>query len=108
MLAVMIAVADGNTITSAFIIKLLLVIAVASFAVAGVGGGATNAAIIVLVAMGLDVTLAAVLISVEPVIDMARTALNVNGAIVAGTYTAAKTDSLDREIYNSLTVEEVV
>ncbi len=108
MLAVMIAVAEGQSITVAFIVKLLLIIAVASFAVAGVGGGATNAAIIVLVAMGLDVTLAAVLISVEPVIDMARTALNVNGAIVAGTYIAATTDSLNREIYNSNDVQEAV
>ncbi len=107
MLAVMIATADNMSLDITFILRLLIIIAVTSFAVAGVGGGATNAAIIVLVAMGLDVRLAAVLISVEPVIDMARTALNVNGAIVAGTVTGATTDSLDREIYNSKTVSEV-
>ncbi len=106
MLAVMIAVAEGNEIGVAFILKLLLIIAITSFAVAGVGGGATNAAIIVLVAMDLPVALAAVLISVEPVIDMARTALNVNGSIISGVITGATSDSLNRDIYNSKLVSE--
>ncbi len=107
MLAVMIAVSNNQEISVAFIIQLLLVIAVTSFAVAGVGGGATNAAIIVLVSMGLPVTLAAVLISIEPIIDMARTALNVNGAITAGTITGVTTKSLDREVYNSTIATDV-
>jgi L-cystine uptake protein TcyP (sodium:dicarboxylate symporter family) len=37
--------------------------------------------------MGFPVTVAAVLISVEPLIDMARTALNVNGSMTAGVLT---------------------
>jgi hypothetical protein len=63
------------------------VIAISSFGVAGVGGGATFAALIVLPAMGFPVTLAALLISIEPLIDMARTALNVNGSMTAGVIT---------------------
>ena len=58
-----------------------------SFGVAGVGGGATFAALIVLPALGFPVTVAALLISIEPLIDMARTALNVNGAMTAGVLT---------------------
>jgi len=42
----------------------------------------------VLPAMGLPVTLVALLISIEPLIDMGRTALNVNGAITTGVVTA--------------------
>jgi L-cystine uptake protein TcyP (sodium:dicarboxylate symporter family) len=38
--------------------------------------------------MGLPVTIAALLISIEPLIDMARTALNVSGAMTAGTITS--------------------
>ena len=34
-----------------------------------------------------SLTIAALLFSVEPLIDMARTALNVNGAMTAGTLT---------------------
>lgn len=49
-----------------------------------VGGGATFAALIVLPAMGLPVSLVALLISVEPLIDMGRTALNVSGSIGRG------------------------
>jgi L-cystine uptake protein TcyP (sodium:dicarboxylate symporter family) len=60
---------------------------VSSFGIAGVGGGATFAALVVLPAMGLPITLVALLISIEPLIDMARTALNVNGSMVAGTVT---------------------
>jgi L-cystine uptake protein TcyP (sodium:dicarboxylate symporter family) len=38
--------------------------------------------------MGLPVVLVALLISIEPLIDMARTALNVSGAMTAGTITS--------------------
>ena len=54
---------------------------------AGVGGGATFAALVVLPAMGFPVTIAALLISIEPLIDMARTSLNVHGSITAGVLT---------------------
>ena len=37
--------------------------------------------------MGFPVALVALLISIEPLIDMARTALNVNGAMTAGVLT---------------------
>jgi len=89
MLAVMIAPSMGVDPTSLdFIAGLLAIIAVSSFGVAGVGGGATMAAFIVLPALGFPVTVAALLISIEPLIDMARTALNVNGAMTAGVLTS--------------------
>jgi uncharacterized protein len=88
MLAVMIAPSMGVDPTSlTFIAGLVAIIAISSFGVAGVGGGATFAAFIVLPAMGFPVTVAALLISVEPLIDMARTALNVNGSMTAGVLT---------------------
>ena len=71
-----------------FIITLVGVVAVSSFGVAGVGGGATFAALIVLPAMGFPVALAALLISIEPLIDMARTALNVSGSMTSGLITS--------------------
>lgn len=87
MLAVMVAPTMGVDIDLGFIASLVLIIAIGSFGIAGVGGGATNAALVVLPAMGFPVTVAALLISVEPLIDMARTALNVNGAITTGIIT---------------------
>lgn len=88
MLAVMVAPTVGVDPTDfMFLLSLVAIIAVSSFGVAGVGGGATFAALIVLPAMGLPVTVVALLISIEPLIDMARTALNVNGAITSGVVT---------------------
>ena len=89
MLAVMVAPSVGIDPTSIhFILSLVAIITISSFGIAGVGGGATFAALIVLPAMGLPVTIAALLISIEPLIDMARTALNVSGAMTAGTITS--------------------
>ncbi|HWM29527.1 MAG TPA: L-cystine transporter [Woeseiaceae bacterium] len=88
MLATMVAPTMGvNPLDPGFIATLVGVIAISSFGVAGVGGGATFAALVVLPAMGFPVTLAALLISIEPLIDMARTALNVNGSMTSGVIT---------------------
>lgn len=88
MLAVMVAVPMGiNIFDPVWLTSLIAVIVISSFGIAGVGGGATFAALVVLPTMGLPVQIAALLISVEPLIDMARTALNVNGAMTAGTLT---------------------
>ncbi|WP_249870497.1 L-cystine transporter [Oceanobacillus saliphilus] len=101
MLAVMIAPTVGiNPLSFEFIIQLVLITAISSFGVAGVGGGATFAAIIVLSSMGLPVGLAGLLISVEALIDMGRTALNVNGSIVSGTLTSKILGKLNLEKFN--------
>ena len=88
MLATMIAPTMGvDPLAPGFIAGLVGIVAISSFGIAGVGGGATFAALVVLPAMGFPVTIAALLISIEPLIDMARTALNVNGSMVAGVLT---------------------
>jgi L-cystine uptake protein TcyP (sodium:dicarboxylate symporter family) len=69
--------------------------------VAGVGGGATFAALIVLSALDLPVALAGLLISIEPLIDMGRTALNVSGSITAGTLTSRILGGTDLRVFNS-------
>ena len=89
MLAVMIAPSMGvNPIDPAFVATLIGIVAISSFGVAGIGGGATLAALIVLPALGFPVALVALLISIEPLIDMARTALNVSGSMTAGIVTS--------------------
>jgi L-cystine uptake protein TcyP (sodium:dicarboxylate symporter family) len=91
MLAVMVAPSMGVDPTGlGFIAGLVAIVAISSFGIAGVGGGATFSAFIVLPVMGFPVTVAALLISVEPLIDMARTALNVSGSITAGVITGRK------------------
>ena len=101
MLAVMAAPTVGiNPFTPSFILMLLVVVAIGSFGVAGVGGGATFASLIVLSTMNLPIAIVGLLISIEPLIDMARTALNVSGGMTSGVLTARITGHLDKEIYN--------
>lgn len=101
MLAVMIAPSMGiDPLSVGFIVKLVLIIGISSFGVAGVGGGATFAAIIVLSSMGLPVALAGLLISVEALIDMGRTALNVNDSMLSGTITSRMLGKLNLGIFN--------
>ncbi len=101
MLAVMIAPTLGiNPLAPAFLIKLIVVTALGSFGIVGVGGGATFAAIVVLSSMGLPITLAGLLVAIEPLIDMARTALNVSDSILAGVVAAKRCGELDVSIYN--------
>jgi hypothetical protein len=107
MLAVMIAVGTGIPIDAAFIVKLIVITAISSFGIAGVGGGATFAALTVLSSMGLPVGLVGLLIAIEPLIDMARTALNVSDSMVAGVVTARRLGELDLDIYNSSDKEEI-
>mgnify|MGYP002778981299 FL=1 len=86
MLAVMIAPSAGVDPASwAFAGTVVLTATLGSVGIAGVGGGATFAALVVLSALNLPVALAGLLISVEPLIDMGRTAVNVSGALTAGT-----------------------
>lgn len=102
MLAFMIAPSVGiDPLSPSFIATLIFITAISSFGVAGVGGGATFAAIIVLSAMDLPIILAGILISVEPLIDMGRTALNVSGSMLSGIVSSRATKELDTTIYNA-------
>jgi uncharacterized protein len=102
MLAIMIAPTVGVDITPMFIATVIIIVAISSFGVAGVGGNATFAAILVLSALDLPVALAGLLISIEPLIDMGRTALNVSGAMTSGILTSRLTGEIDGEAYQNL------
>jgi L-cystine uptake protein TcyP (sodium:dicarboxylate symporter family) len=107
MLAIMVAPAAGiDPLSPGFIVSLILVVAISSFGVAGVGGGATFAALIVLSVMNLPVAIVGLLISVEPLIDMGRTALNVSGAITSGVLTSKATGEFDKEVYQQPNIVE--
>ncbi|MEQ2527387.1 L-cystine transporter [Bacillaceae bacterium CLA-AA-H227] len=110
MLAVMVAPAAGiNPLDPGFIFTLILVVIISSFGVAGVGGGATFASLIVLSVLNLPVAIVGLLISVEPLIDMGRTALNVSGSMTSGILTGKITGEFDQKVYNEKAgLDEVV
>ena len=106
MLAVMVAPTVGiNPLDPLWILTLVCVVTLSSIGVAGVGGGATFAALIVLPMLGLPVTLVALLISIEPLIDMGRTALNVNGSMTAGVVTSQVLCQTDKRIFEQDNVD---
>lgn len=107
MLAIMVAPAADVDVNLQFILTVIGVVIISSFGVAGVGGGATFASILVLSTLNLPIALAGVLISVEPLIDMGRTALNVNDSMLAGTGTAKLTKNLDKDLYDSKEYNEL-
>ena len=106
MLAVMIAPVLGiNPLSVAFLAKLVVITTFSSFGIVGVGGGATFAALVVLSTLGFPVELAGVLVAIEPIIDMGRTALNVSDSLLAGVVAAKSVRELDENVYNRKEVE---
>ena len=101
MMATLIAPTVGiNVFDPTWVIGLIAVIVISSFGVAGVGGGATFASLIVLGTMGLPIEIVGLMASVEPLIDMGRTALNVSDSMVAGVTSSNFTGGLDRDMYS--------
>lgn len=99
MLATIIAPTVGIDVFSpTFVAGLVAVVVISSFGVAGVGGGATFASLIVLGTMGLPIEIVGLLASVEPLIDMGRTALNVSDSMVAGVTASNAVGALDRSV----------
>jgi uncharacterized protein len=88
-----------NPLDPSFIISLIAIVTISSFGIAGIGGGATFAALIVLSALDMPVALAGLLISIEPLIDMGRTAVNVNGAMTAGSITSKWLGHTDSSVF---------
>ena len=66
------------------LILLVIIVTLCSLGIAGVGGGATMAGLMVFGVLGFPVELIGMLFSVEALIDMGRTFLNVSDGIVAG------------------------
>ena len=100
MMATLIAPTVGiNVFDPTWVVMLIAIIVISSFGVAGVGGGATFASLIVLGTMGLPIEIVGLMASVEPLIDMGRTALNVSDSMVAGVTSANVNKTLDREMF---------
>lgn len=93
-----------NIFSWQFILTLVLIDVISSFGVAGVGGGATFTTLMVLGALNLPVSVLGVLIAIDPIVDMARTALNVNDSILAGIVTAKRIGELDQNTFNDATM----
>ncbi len=106
MAAVMVAIMTGTTIDASFIIMVIIVAIIGSLGIAGIPGSATMAASIMLSGIGMSeyFGLLAIVLAVDPIVDMARTMINVNGAMISAICVDKELGTLDVEKYNAKTV----
>lgn len=99
MLIIMVANITGNPINLSFLVMTLLVITISSVGIAGVPGTATTSASINLSAVGFGqyFDLTSPILAVDPVLDMARTMLNVNGVVTTSLIVDKALNQIDME-----------
>ena len=101
--AVFIYNALGLSINASDIILIVVLCLIASFGIAGIPGISTMVITIILTGLGLEshFALLAVILAIDPIVDMIRTSNNVSGAMVASISTSKELNSVDMEVYNS-------
>ncbi|GGG64101.1 dicarboxylate/amino acid:cation symporter [Paenibacillus radicis (ex Gao et al. 2016)] len=82
-------------------ILIVAVSIISSIGVAGVPGPASISTTVVLTALGLPLEGLAMVVAVESLIDMGRTAVNATGTTVTAVLVANSEGELDREVFNS-------
>lgn len=83
LVSVMLANIAGIEMNFTFYIMLIIVITISSLGIAGIPGTATMAVSVVISGMGMGTyfPLIGAIIAIDPILDMGRTMLNVNGAM---------------------------
>ena len=83
LVSVMLANMAGIEMNFTFYIMLIIVITISSLGIAGIPGTATMAVSVVISGMGMGTyfPLIGAIIAIDPILDMGRTMLNVNGAM---------------------------
>lgn len=103
MAAIFVAFATHTPIDFTFALMIVLVAVIGSLGIAGVPGSATMAASIMLAGIGFgnNFVMLSLILAIDPIIDMARTASNVSGAMTSALCTAKNLKAIDKEIYDS-------
>ncbi|WP_296648970.1 cation:dicarboxylate symporter family transporter [Romboutsia sp. 13368] len=108
LMAVTIANMAGVEMNASFYAMLLVVITISSLGIAGLPGTATMAVSVVLsgVGIGAHFPLAGGILAIDPILDMGRTMLNVNGSTTTALVVGKSLNKLDKEIFKSTNVLE--
>ncbi len=104
MLVIMVANMTGNPIDLSFLIMSLLVITISSVGIAGVPGTATTSASINLSAVGFGqyFDLTSPILAIDPILDMGRTMININGVLTASLIVDKKLGQIDMNKFKDL------
>lgn len=107
LIAVMVAHTVGIEVNIQFYLMLLVVVVLGSIGIAGIPGTATIAATIVLSGMGMGeyFPMIAVILAIDPIIDMARTLANVSGTMTAAVATDREMGTMDMAVFNDPNVQ---
>ena len=102
LMTVTVANMAGIQMDASFYVMLLVVITISSLGIAGLPGTATMSVSVVLSGVGLGsyFTLAAGIIAIDPILDMGRTMINVNGASISSITVAKSLGKLNKDIFN--------
>ena len=98
LMAVTVANMSGTTMNFSFYVMFLIVITISSLGIAGIPGTATMSVSVVISGMGLGAyfPLLGGIIAIDPILDMGRTMLNVNGAMASTIAVANSFDEIDK------------
>lgn len=108
LMAVTIANMANIEMNASFYALLLVVITISSLGIAGLPGTATMAVSVVLSGVGIGsyFPLAGGILAIDPILDMGRTMLNVNGATTTAVTVGKSLKKLDKEVFNGASVSE--
>ncbi|MBM0637539.1 cation:dicarboxylase symporter family transporter [Campylobacter sp. VicNov18] len=103
MAAVFVAFATHTPIDFSFALMIVLIAVIGSLGIAGVPGSATMATSIMLAGIGFgnNFVMLSLILAIDPIIDMARTASNVSGSMTSALCSAKNLKALNKKIYNS-------
>jgi hypothetical protein len=107
-MAVTLANMSGIQMDFSFYAMLVLIIVIGSLGIAGLPGTATMAVSVVISGMGMGAyfQLAGGILAIDPILDMGRTMLNVNGTMVTAVTVGNSLGELDKETFNSENIKE--
>lgn len=102
LMAVTLANMSGTKMDVSFYGMLIVIIVIGSLGIAGLPGSATMAVSVAISGMGMGAyfPLAGGIIAIDPILDMGRTMLNVNGTMVTAVAVGKSFNKVDKEIYN--------
>lgn len=103
LMVVTIANISGTEMNFSFYMMLVVIIAISSLGIAGLPGTATMSVSVVISGMGMGgyFPLIGGILAIDPILDMGRTMLNVNGSMVTAATVANSFNEIDREVFNS-------
>lgn len=102
LMAVTVANMSGTPMDFSFYGMLLVIIVISSLGIAGLPGTATMAVSVVISGMGMGsyFPLLGGIIAIDPILDMGRTMLNVNGTMVTAVTVANSFGDIDKDKFN--------